>query len=195
MVDIKTIFSALQKLLPSLMEVVIHDIKSNQIIYKEGDLTTRSVGDSSYLEKGDYKNIDDIIYIQTTNEGKIMRSISLPIFENEVIDKIICINCDISVFSEMQSLSSKLLESGISSRPEILFKNEYKEKINCWIANYLAEKNCQLSKLTFKEKKQMVRQLYINNAFEEKNAVKHIASALAIGRATIFKYLKEWKNK
>ena len=32
-------------------------------------------------------------------------------------------------------------------------------------------------------------------AFKEKNAADYVAKVLGLGRATVFKYLKEWRNQ
>ena len=71
----------------------------------------------------------------------------------------------------------------------------YKEKINNWIKQQLEEYRLKLDELDSKTKKDLVYKLHIQNAFEEKNAVNHVANALQMGRATIFKYLKEWRNE
>ena len=195
--EIIAILEGFQTLLPSLIEIVVHDIEEDKIIYKKGNLTKRVIGDGSYLDKNaDYKNIDQFVYDQVTIEGKEMRSISVPIYTGLEIKELICINCDISIFKQMQSISNHFLDSKkVSNRPEILFKNEYKEKINSWIKQQLEEYRLKLDELDSKTKKDLVYKLHIQNAFEEKNAVNHVANALQMGRATIFKYLKEWRNE
>lgn len=193
--EIITVLEGFHAILPSLVEIVIHDISSDKIIYKKGNLTKRIIGDASYLDKNaDYSNIDQFVYDQVTIDGKEMRSISIPIYVESKIKELICINCDISIFMQMQKISNQLLGSKISPKPEILFKNEYKEKINSWIQRQLKEKELRLSDLNSKQKKDLVFKLHSENAFDEKNAVNHVAAALQMGRATIFKYLKEWRN-
>jgi len=45
-----------------------------------------------------------------------------------------------------------------------------------------------------KQKKAMVKHLYDNGAFLEKNAADYIAKILNMGRVTVFNYLREWKR-
>ena len=193
--EIIAVLEGFHAILPSLIEIVIHDINRDKITYKKGNLTKRVIGDDSYLDKNaNYRDIDQLIYDQVTINGKEMRSISVPIYSGSEIKELICINCDISIFNQMQTISSHFLDSKISNKPEILFKNEYKEKINNWIERQLEEQKLKLDEIDSKTKKDLVYKLHIKNAFEEKNAVDHVANALQMGRATIFKYLKEWRN-
>ena len=193
--NILPILEGFHGILPSLIEIVIHDIEMNIIIYKKGNLTKRAVGDSSYLEKNaDYKNIDKLIYDQVDIDKQEMRSVSIPIYENSNIKQLICINCDISIFEKMKSISDHFLDIKVSPKPQILFQNDYKEKIDRWIALQLEEQNLDLDELKSKTKRDLIYRLYKEDAFQEKNAADYVAKALKMGRATIFKYLKEWRN-
>jgi D-arginine utilization repressor len=193
--NILPILEGFYGILPQLIEIIIHDISRDTIVYKKGNLTERMVGDSSYLDKNEnYQNVDQFIYDQVSIDGMEMRSVSIPIYEGSIITKLICINCNISIFTQMQSISNHFMNSNTQPRPEILFKNEYKEKINSWIKQQLDQNHLNLDELSSKEKKKLVWELYIKSAFEEKNAANHVASELKMGRATIFKYLKEWRK-
>ncbi len=193
--EIIALLEGVHNLLPSLIEIVIHSIESNKIIYKKGTLTKRIIGDTSYLEQtADYRNIDNLVYNYITINEKELRSISIPIYEGSVVKELICINCDISIFTQMQSISDNFLNVKTNSKPTILFQNDYKEKIDNWIIEELKTQQLTLEELTSKMKKKFILKLYKQNAFKEKNAADHIASSLKMGRATIFKYLKEWRN-
>lgn len=193
--EIIAILEGVHNLLPSLIEIVVHSIEGNKIIYKKGTLTKRIIGDHSYLEQAaDYRNIDNLVYDYTAINEKELRSISIPIYEGSVVKELICINCDISIFTQMQSISDNFLNVKTNSKPTILFQNDYKEKIDNWIIEELKTQQLMLEELTSKMKKKLILKLYKQNAFKEKNAADHIASSLKMGRATIFKYLKEWRN-
>ena len=53
--------------------------------------------------------LEQIIYPKLNFDGRLVKSISVPIKENEKIKALLCINCDISVFSQMQILSQIIL--------------------------------------------------------------------------------------
>ena len=49
--------------------------------------------------------------------------------------------------------------------------------------------------LTNVDKRNLVSYLYKMGAFGEKKAADYVAKILKLGRATVFKYLKEWRKK
>lgn len=182
---------ALVLLLQPLVEIVIHDLASEKICYITGELSDRRVGDPSLLLQSDLEaNIDQITYPKINFDGRLVKSISVPIEGNFLI----CINCDVSVFSQMQQLSQNLMASTQPDMPQSLFKNDWQEKLHHVIHTYLKEKTWQFDALSQKQKKEVVYYLYQQEAFKEKNAADYIASVLSLGRATIFNYLKSWRQ-
>lgn len=191
------ICNAIVSLLKPLVEIVIHDLQSNRIIFIAGDLSKRKVGDSSLLDidnEAIEKEIDRIIYPKLNFDGRLVKSISVPLKENDHLKALLCINCDVSIFSHMQSLSKIMLPSIEVEKPNMLFKNDWQERLHLSIHNFLKEKTWNFESLVPSQKKIIVHELFIAGAFNEKNAVDYIAKILDMGRATLFKYLKEWRN-
>lgn len=185
------ICNALVLLLKPLVEIVIHNLESERICYIAGNLSQRSIGDLSLLERDELEtNLDQITYPKINFDGRLVKSISVPVEDNLLI----CINCDVSVFSQMKQLSQCLLISTQPDMPESLFKNDWQEKLHHVIHTYLNEKAWRFDSLTQKQKKEVVYYLYQQEAFKEKNAADYIANALDLGRATIFNYLKLWRQ-
>jgi predicted transcriptional regulator YheO len=58
----------------------------------------------------------------------------------------------------------------------------------------LQEQSWHFESLTNRQKKELAKHLFSIGAFNEKNATDYITTALNIGRATLFKYLKEWRH-
>ena len=195
--DYIPICNAIVSLLKPLVEIVIHDLKTDKIIYIVGDLSKRNVGDPSLLDI-DINNIEheveQVIYPKLNFDGRLIKSISIPLKENEQIKALLCINCDISVFSQMQTLSQALLPNIEIKKPDMLFKNDWQERLHLAIHNSLEEKKWNFESLLPKQKKILVHELFIAGAFTEKNAADYIAKILDMGRATLFKYLKEWRE-
>lgn len=178
-------------LMRPLIEVIIHDLVSDKIYYINGDLSKRKVGDSSLLALGEFENnIDQIIYPKINFDGRLIKSISVPV-DNKWL---ICINADASVFSQMKNLGEVFLNTIKDSQPESLFKNDWQEKLHVAIDDFLKKQGLKFDELNQFQKKILTKYLFDLGAFAEKNAVDYVANILGLGRATIFKYLKEWRN-
>jgi D-arginine utilization repressor len=106
---------------------------------------------------------------------------------------LLCINCDVSIFNKMRELSGVLLQMG--NQPQSLFVNDWQEKVHTSINAYLNNHNLLFDRLTQNHKKALVKHLFDLGAFNEKNAVDYVAKVLSLGRATVFKYLREWRNQ
>jgi predicted transcriptional regulator YheO len=172
-----------------LVEIVIHDIAGDSITYINGKLSNRKIGDASLLDPEGIGNIDQIVYPKVSFDCRLIKSVSV-ILENKYL---LCINCDISIFNKMQELSSVFLQ--MSNQPQLLFTNDWQEKLHVSIHAYLQNHNLLFDHLSQNEKKALAKHLFDLGAFHEKNAADYVAKVLGLGRATVFKYLKEWRNK
>lgn len=178
-------------LLKPLVEIVIHDLSSGTIHYINGDLSKRKIGDPSLLEPEEFEeNIDKIVYPKINFDGRLIKSISVPIHDNWLI----CINVDISLFNKMKDLGELLLNTQQMNPPDSLFKNDWQEKLHIGIHDFLQKNGWNFDLLTHQQKKETTKHLFDNGAFSEKNAADYIARVLQLGRATVFNYLKEWRN-
>lgn len=188
-----TICTAFVRLMDPLLEIVIHDLKSNKIVYINGSLSQRKVGDPSLLdiESLELSNIDEVIYPKINFDGKLIKSISVPLEGRWLL----CINADISIFSKMKILADTLIGSSISAQPHSLFANDWQEKLHIAINDYLQKHGLLFDHLSSAERKSLVHHLFIMDAFNEKNAADYVAKILSLGRATVFKYLKEWRKQ
>lgn len=183
--------NALVFLMEPLIEIVIHDIKKNNIIYINGQLSQRKVGDPSLLNKQGLSEIEQITYPKINFDGKLVKSISVILEEQWLL----CINCDLSLFSKMQDLSLAILQNNMSIQPKSLFTNDWQENIHVTIHGFIQKHNLSFDNLTHADKKTITKHLFNLGAFNQKNAADYLAKLLHIGRATIFKYLKEWRNQ
>lgn len=191
------ICNAIVSLLKPLVEIAIHDIKTNKIIFIEGSLSNRKIGDQSLIDINieDLENkIDQVIYPKLNFDGRLIKSITLPIKENNKTKALICINCDISIFNQMHNLSQAFLPNIEQRQPKSLFKNDCQERIHIALYQALETKDWDFESLSIKQKKELAYQLFIDGAFAEKNSANYIAKILDMGRTTLFKYLKEWRN-
>ncbi len=178
-------------LMKPLVEVVIHDLASDTICYINGNLSKRKSGDPSLLKTKEFEvNIDKIIYPKINFDGRLIKSISIPVESKWLI----CINCDISVFNQMKDLGEVFLNQDEINKPESLFKNDWQERLHIAIHTFLDKKKWNFDDLNASKNKELVGYLFTIGAFAEKNAADYVAHILKLGRATIFKYLKELRD-
>ena len=183
------ICDAIVLLMHPLVEVVLHDIESNHIVYINGSLSKRKIGDPSLLNKEGLQSVNQIIYPKINFDGRLVKSVST-VLERKWL---LCINSDVSVFSKMQDLSHIFLQSN-GSQPKALFTNDWQEKLHVSIHDYLQQHNLSFDFLNNAHKKAIAKNLFDLGAFTEKNAADYVANSLNLGRATVFKYLKEWRK-
>lgn len=184
---------ALVELFQPLVEVVIHDTKTNNIIFIQGALSKRKVGDPSLLDT-QLDKIEQKVYSKMNFDGRLIKSLSIPIKENNKIIALMCINYDISLFQDLNKLVGILVDKPLSKKPEVLFKNDWQSRINEFIAAELNKNNIRFNDLTNKDKKKIVYRLFELGAFSEKNSVEHVAKIMDMGRATVFNYLRDFKK-
>ena len=186
------VLNATVLLLDPLLEIVIHDLASGTICFIAGDLSKRQIGDASLLDdEALEENLPHITYPKLNFDGRLIKSISVPT-DNQFL---ICMNCDISIFKQIQTFTESFTMSSESNMPNSLFKQDWQEKLHLVIHAYLNKKAWVFEALNQKQKKEVVYYLFQEGAFKEKNAADYIASVLKIGRATIFNYLRAWRKE
>lgn len=182
---------AMVLLMQPLLEIVIHDLKSDSICYISGGLSNRQVGDPSFLEGQEFeKGLDKIVYSKLNFDGRLIKSISVPLEKKWLL----CINCDISIFNQIKDFSERFLNHCALEKSENLFKDDWQEKLHVVIHRFLAEEHWHFNELGLQQKKKLVKHLFDCGAFREKGAADYIADILKLGRATVFNYLKEWRS-
>lgn len=189
------IAQALCRLLGPQVEAVVHDLSTEKIVFIEGFLSKRRVGDPSLLDE-DLQFESELtrsVYSKLNFDGRLLKSISIPIKEKGKIIALLCINYDVTFFQELNKLTDIILGKPLLKKPEALFKNDWQDRINEFIHQFLKVSNLQFSSLTNKDKSKIVHMLYKQGAFCEKNASDYIARALQISRATVFNYLRKSK--
>jgi len=185
---------ALVKLMAPLVEVVIHNIESNSIVFIEGNLSPRKIGDASLLDVN-VQDVKQVVYSKLNWDGRPLRSISIPLTFNEERPKfLLCINFDVSVFVQVEALVSSVFNHSLEEQPEVLFKNDWQERLHTWVHKILKRYSWKLDSMNNKQKKYLVEELFRQGAFNQKNAADYVAKILNMGRATIFNYLREWRN-
>lgn len=187
---------AIQKLLHPHAEVVVHDIKLNQIVAIFHPFSKRRVGDSSlFTPEEKMATLENCIgpYEKRNWDGRKLKSVSSIIKdENNKSVGMLCINLDISKLEKINDLITLFIgKENFIPQPNPLFQDDWQEKINKYIHAYLIEHHLTLESLSRTEKKELIEHLHTIGAFSAKNAALYIAQIIGVSRATIYNYLSE----
>lgn len=184
---------AIETLLHPFAEVVLHDLATSRIVAIFNSFSHRQIGDDSLLEEIQLDSSQTIIgpYEKLNWDGRRLKSISVVMRsdENEPIG-LMCINLDVSKFDELRHIVDLFVHpSSLLPQPQELFKDDWQEKINLYVHDYLRKNHKSLENLSRADKQSLVGLLNQEGAFNQKNAASYIGKVLGISRATVYKYL------
>lgn len=175
-------------------EVVVHDLKTGLIAAIYNSFSKRKIGDESLLEEvNDYKEYPDVfpVYLKTNWDGRKIKSISATLRDRkEKAMGLLCINLDLTKWEELHHFLGSWLNHVTQPQPAVLFRDDWREKINAYVSDYLVRAGTTLKLLDKEKKKALVLALHQEGAFKAKNAASYIADVLDLSRATIYNYLK-----
>lgn len=179
-------------------EVVLHDLRSQKIDYIANNLSKREIGDDAALEDllepgTDETNIGP--YEKLNWDGQKIRSLSTVLRDSAGKPlAVLCINLNISLFENARAaLDLFLSPSRLIPQPDALFRDDWQERINTFLNGWLREHQLSLSMLNRDHKRELVLALHAEGAFKGKSAANYVANVLGMGRATVYKHLKELK--
>lgn len=190
----KPVAEAIAALLFPHAEVVLHNFQTGCIEAIFNNFSKRKVGDESLLDETDrLSESPDIFppYFKTNWDGRKLKSVTAAL-KNQHGKTIgfLCINLDISKWDEMHHFILEFIKPSLAL-PDVLFKNDWREKINIYVSTYLKQNALRLDNLSKKEKQKLLFALHKEGAFDTKNAASYIADVLQISRASVYNYLKE----
>lgn len=186
-------------LLSPYAEVIIHDLETQEILHISNPFSKREKGFPSNLEGVTFKPGEDVIgpYEKINWDSRQLKSVSIVLRDRAGEPKgLMCINLDVSVADELRRVVSAFISPGeMTQQPEELFRNDWHEKVNTYIHNWAVENQKTVQTLGMGEKKAIVKALYAREAFKNPKSHEYVAGVLNLSRATIFKYLKQIKEK
>ena len=179
-------------------EVVLHDLRSQKIDYIANNLSKREIGDDAALEDmletgSEETNIGP--YEKLNWDGQKIRSLSTVLRDGAGKPlAVLCINLNISLFeSARAALELFLSPNRLIPQPDALFRDDWQERINTFLNSWLRQRQLSLNVLTRDHKRELVLALHAEGAFKGKSAAIYVANVLGMGRATVYKHLKELK--
>lgn len=180
-------------------EVVLHDLRTQKVDYIANNLSKREIGDDSALEdmlSDDVSERNIGPYEKLNWDGQKIRSLSTVLRDSEGRPlAVLCINLNISLFENAKAaLDLFLSPTKLIPQPDSLFRDDWQERINTFLHAWLRERQLSLNLLTRDHKRELVLALHAEGAFKGKSASNYVANVLNMGRATVYKHLKELKE-
>lgn len=179
-------------------EVVLHDLRTQKIDYIANNLSKREVGDDAALEDMVEEGTDETNigpYEKLNWDGQKIRSLSTVLRDGAGQPvAVLCINLNISMFESMKAALDLFLSSSkVIPQPDALFRDDWQERINTFLNSWLRERQLSFNLLNRDHKRELVMALHAEGAFRGKSAANYVANVLNMGRATVYKHLKELK--
>lgn len=188
-------------------EIVLHDLTKSYehtiVDIRNGHVTNRKIGDCGSnlgLEvlRGTVENGDRYNYVTHTREGKILRSSTMFIHDEEgkVIGSI-CINRDITESVKMEAFlreENKYMipreepEAHVHETKEVFFNN-VNELLDYMIQSALEFVNKPVSKMDREDKQTFLKYLDDKGAFVISKSGEHVSEFLGISKFTFYNYL------
>ncbi|MEN4826700.1 PAS domain-containing protein [Pseudomonas sp. P39-UII1] len=196
----KAIADSIALLLFPHAEVIVHEVKSQTVVHIANNFSKRALGDDSALdlELGDFRNAAKLGPYEKLNwDGQKIRSITTVLYNpNGEAEHLLCINLNFSVLEQArEALDAFFQISRLVPQPDALFKDDWQERINTFLHAWLQARNLSLRTLKMKEKRALVEALHAEGAFEGRSGADYVANVLNMGRATVYKYLKELRDQ
>lgn len=194
---LKSMADGIAALFFPVVEVAIHDIRNGKIAYLANNISKRKVGDDAGLEELALDDMEKLTgpYEKLNWDGKKIRSVSIRANLSDDPGYMFCINFNTALLDDARNALELFLSvNRLQPQPAQLFEHDWQEKINTFLHQWLAENNASLSTLSRVQKKMLVTELYRQGAFNVRNSADYIASVLSMGRATVYKHLKEIKR-
>jgi predicted transcriptional regulator YheO len=190
-----SVAQAINILLHPYGEIVIHDLKTGQVAAIYNNFSKRKVGDESLIEDlEDYEELPDVfpIYSKMNWDGRKMKSSTATLRDKKGKPiGLLCINLDISKWEEVHHFLGEWLGNvGYQNQSDVLFKDDWREKINAYVSEYLKREGASLKALSKEKKRELIKALHQEGAFKAKNAASYMADVLDLSRATIYNYLR-----
>lgn len=191
----RNLADAIAALLYPNAEVVVHALVSGRVAYIANPFSNREVGAPSMVDDVDLSSGQQVIgpYRKLNWDGRVLKSISVVMKDaKDAPEALLCINLDHTEISQIHSLLGQMLQiPETNGAVESLFKDDWHDRINQSIQKWLKVTGRTLQSLTRDDKRSLVTHLQEQGAFQGPGAAPYVAQCLGLGRATIYKYLKE----
>jgi len=191
---------AIAKLLHPHGEVVIHDVRNNCIASIYNNFSGRKIGDSSLIEDRAGLTSGPAVHGPYDKRGISGRRIryTTAVLRDDAGDAVgpMCINLDVQALADVRASIDRFLgEVTDSSELDRLFDDDWQERINAFVREYVQQRGLCTAELTGVERAELVGALHRAGAFRAKQAASHVANVLGISRTMVYKHLSDELKK
>lgn len=175
------------------VEVVLHDLATETVVYIANNFSKRELGESSLMHEIEFEPSDNVIgpYEKINWDGCPIKSISIILRAEEKPIAVMCINTDVSHFnSALRILETLTAVPKDAEKSTALFKEDWHERINEYINAWVGQRGTTIAVMNKSAKKELVIDLARDGALGGRNAAAYIARVLGLGRATVYNYLR-----
>ena len=185
---------AIAVLLHPHAEVVLHDLKSGKIVRLWNAFTSRKAGDPSYLEGASDLFTEERVlgpYEKALPSQGRTKSITAALYDAEgMITGYFCVNLNVTMIDGIVSQLQDFVRTA-SERPKPMYLHDFQQQVNYAVRDYLLEINKTIDGLTRQERVELVARIDAEGLFQARNAVRFVATAFSISRASVYNLLAE----
>ncbi len=182
-------------------EIVLHDLTGDYnhtiVSIRNSHITQRKVGDCGTnlgLEVLKGKVGDQYNYITHTKDGKILRSSSMYIRNNEgEVVGALCINTDITDYLKVVEKLKRLTHNHEETVDEF-FNGNVGDLLDDLISKAIETVNTPVSSMSRKEKIACIKFLEEKGAFQISKSGEHVCEVLKISKYSLYSYLDKIRN-
>lgn len=196
---LEPVCKAISLLMPEMVEVVLHDLKTNTIAHIENGFSARNAGDDSLLETANYAaelSADGIIgpFRKSGPDGSRLKSVSA-VFRDARGQPIglLCLNFRTGDLETVSTLLSAMARLDDGPQPSIV-RNDWRELTNRIIEDTLKDLKIAHSQLRRPGRIEIMRRLLRADILSARGAGDYVARALGVSRASFYDMLREAKN-
>jgi predicted transcriptional regulator YheO len=156
------------------VEVAVHDLASDSVVCIASPFSPRTIGDPSDLRGSRFADDVDVLgpYEKVNYNGRLIKSISIVLRDDHLKPVgLMCINADVTEFDAVRRMLQGFLGAAESTDETIaLFKDDWHERINRFIAAWTKEQAITVDRLDRAGRRALIEALFVSGGFEGKRA-------------------------
>ncbi|WP_371493982.1 PAS domain-containing protein [Kitasatospora sp. NBC_00374] len=189
---------AVAALLGPYAEVALHDPDTDRVLEIWNPMTSRRAGDPSLLGELDdlEPSAHDVFgpYEKLLTDGRRLSSVSAVLRDDlGKPSAVLCINLDRTPLDQAAALLSAFGAPTVE-RPEPLFEQDWSERIQNIIGDYVRETGRPVERLTRQDRLTVLGRLDEARVFAVRRAAPVVAGALRVSRSTVYGLLSELRE-
>jgi predicted transcriptional regulator YheO len=197
---VEPVAKAIASLLDPFAEVVVHDVRQNRVAAIYNNFSRRKKGDDSFIEDPAAFSSGPSVLGPFEKRGLTGRRIryTTSVLRDDRGEAVglMCVNLDVQALVDMRAAIDGFLgEVPDSSGLDRLFDDDWQDRINAYVREYLQERGLHLAELTGDERAALIHALHRAGGFRAKKAASHVASVLGISRTMVYKHLGRLSNR